>query len=62
MPPIGERAIAFTGIVPRRFQAICDTTEHDFRRHGLSQLDLVLCRCDDASLTCRNRLHAGAAG
>jgi hypothetical protein len=37
MPPIGERAIAFTGIVPRRFQAIGDTTEHDgFGYHGLS--------------------------
>jgi hypothetical protein len=29
MPPIGEWAIAFTGMVPRRFQAIGDTTEHD---------------------------------
>jgi len=38
MPPIGERAIAFTGIVPRRFQAIGDTTEHDgFGYHGLSR-------------------------
>jgi hypothetical protein len=38
MPPIGERAIAFAGIVPRRFQAIGDTTEHDgFDYHGLSR-------------------------
>jgi hypothetical protein len=29
MPPIGERAIAFIGIVPRGFQTIGDTTEHD---------------------------------
>jgi hypothetical protein len=37
VPPIGERAIAFTGMVPRRFQAIGDTTEHDgFGYHGLS--------------------------
>ena len=38
--------------------------EHDgFGYHRLSHaLVLVLCRCDDASLTCRNRLHAGTAG
>jgi hypothetical protein len=29
MPPVGERAIAFSGVVPRRFQAVGDTTEHD---------------------------------
>jgi hypothetical protein len=39
MPPIGERAIAFTGMVPRRFQAIGDTTEHDrFGYHGSSHV------------------------
>jgi hypothetical protein len=39
LPPIGERAIVFTGIVPRRFQATGDTTEHDgFGYHGLSHL------------------------
>ena len=38
MPPIGKRAIAFAGIVPGRFQAIGDTTEHDgFGYHGLSR-------------------------
>jgi hypothetical protein len=38
MPPIGEWVIAFAGIVPRRFQAIGDTTEHDgFGYHGLSR-------------------------
>jgi hypothetical protein len=37
MPPIGKRTITFTGIVPRRFHAIGDTTEHDgFGYHGLS--------------------------
>ena len=35
IPPIGERAIAFTCIVPGRFKAIVDTTEHDgFGYHG----------------------------
>jgi hypothetical protein len=29
---------------------------------AFSSLVLVLCRCDDASLTCRNRLHAGSGG
>jgi hypothetical protein len=42
MPPIGELAIAFTGVVLRRFQAVGDTTEHDrFGYHGLPQV-LVL--------------------
>jgi hypothetical protein len=39
MPPIGEWAIAVTGMVPRRFQAIGDTTEHDgFGYHDLSHV------------------------
>src|SRR5262249_45674568 len=29
IPPIGERAIAFTCIVPGRFKATVDTTEHN---------------------------------
>ena len=34
-PPIGELAIAFTCIAPRRFKATVDTTEHDgFGYHG----------------------------
>jgi hypothetical protein len=38
VPPIGERAIAFAGIVPRSFQAVGDATEHDgFGYHGQSQ-------------------------
>jgi hypothetical protein len=38
MPPIGEWAISFTGIIQRRFQTIGDTTEHDgFGYHGVSQ-------------------------
>jgi hypothetical protein len=38
MPPIDEWVIAFAGIVPRRFQAIGDTTEHDgYGYHGLSR-------------------------
>jgi hypothetical protein len=35
IPPIGERPIAFTCIVPGRFKATVDTTEHDgFGYHG----------------------------
>jgi hypothetical protein len=35
IPPISERAIAFTGMVPGRFKAIGDTAEHDgFGYHG----------------------------
>ena len=35
IPPIGERAIAFTCIVPGRFKATVDTTEHNgFGYHG----------------------------
>ena len=35
IPPIGERAIAFTCIVPGRFKATVDTAEHDgFGYHG----------------------------
>src|SRR5215472_8339553 len=35
IPPIGERAIAFTCIVPGRFKTTVDTTEHDgFGQHG----------------------------
>jgi hypothetical protein len=35
IPPIGERTIALTCIVPGRFKATVDTTEHDgFGYHG----------------------------
>jgi hypothetical protein len=38
VPPISERAIAFTGMVPRSFQAVGNATEHDgFGYHGWSQ-------------------------
>ena len=53
IPPIGERAIAFTCIVPGRFKATVDTTEHDgFGYHGhlvLGSRSLLL------SLACQNQ-------
>jgi hypothetical protein len=43
IPPISERAIAFTCKVPGRFKAIVDTTEDDsFRYHCRLVLGLSL--------------------
>jgi hypothetical protein len=68
MPPIGERAISFAGIIPRRFQAIGDTTEHSgFGYHGLSHARFsFFVPCDYANhvggLTWRNLLREGSVG